>query len=120
LGRVARAVHRAAEGRVPEGARAARGEEGPAADLAEAGARQPAEDRLVVGLRAAEAEVPRPAAVPQLRPRGDRALRRLAAVLPDLGPARALAADPERRGRRRVGAPRLLGRPLDAAPGHRG
>ncbi len=42
------------------------------------------------------------------------ALHRLAAVLPDLGSARRVSGDPERRGRRRIGAARVLRRQVDA------
>ena len=62
------AYHRRADGRLREGARAAREQEGDAAGHAGAGARQQDADRLG-GIRAAGAEVHRPPRVPQLRPR---------------------------------------------------
>ena len=53
-------------------------------------------------------------------PGRDRRGHRLGPVLPDLGPRRAVSGDPHRRHRRRVGAPRALGRQAHAAPHHRG
>ena len=64
-----------------------------------AGARQQDADRLG-RLHAAEAQVHRPARVPQLRPRRARGLHRLGPVLPDLGPGRHVSRDPARRDRR--------------------
>ncbi len=117
--RARRRLHRRARGRLPPGARAARQQEGDAAGHARRGARQQDADRLG-GLRAAGAEVHRPAAAEEPGPGRDRRGHRLGPVLPDLGPRRALSGDPHRRHRRRVGAPRPLRRQAHAAPHHRG
>ena len=85
--RARREVHRRPEGRLRQGARTARQQEGRADGHAGCGARQQDADRLG-RLRAAQAEVHRPPRVQELRPRRARRLHRLEPVLPDLGPGR--------------------------------
>ncbi len=108
-------VHRRSRGRLRPGPRAAREQEADAAGPAGRGARQQDADRLdgyvppvpkFIGRRVLQ----------ELRPGRARRAHRLGAVLPDLGPGRPVSGDPQRRDRRRVGAPRVLRRQAHAAP----
>ncbi len=104
--------------RVRACARAAREQEGSGDHHARSRACQRDAHRLV-RLCAAQAEVPRPTAVPELRPGDDRQVRRLGTIFPDVGPARPLPADPGRRSRRRTRAPGFRRRREDARTHHR-
>ncbi|MDR8859523.1 hypothetical protein FEP87_05830 [Burkholderia multivorans] len=106
-------VPRRAEGRLRADPRSAREPQGAADGDARRGAREQDQDRLGE-LHAGEAEVHRPPRIQELRPERTRELHRLGSVLPDLGSRGPVPGDPERRDRRRIGAPRVLRREVDA------
>ncbi len=88
-------IHCRSHDRVRPRARAARGEEGARADQPRCRPGQRSADRLD-RVCPAEAEVPRSAALQELRPGDDRQVHRLGPIFPDLGPARSVPADPGR------------------------
>jgi methanogenic corrinoid protein MtbC1 len=114
----ARRICRVGARRLRQGARAARQQEGTDAGRARGRACQRFQERLE-GRHADHAEIHRPQAAEELRPRRTGALHRLVAVLPDLGSGRQLSEDPRRRRGRRIGAQRVPRRAGHAEENHR-
>ena len=117
--RARREVHRRTARRLRQGARTARQQEDRADGHAGRRARQPDADRLV-RLRAAQAEVPGPPRLQELRPGRAGRLHRLESLLPDLGSGWVVPADPARRGGGPRGTARAERRQAHAAAIDRG